>query len=104
MEATIAALKKENEKKGDEKAIAAITATAEYLGEGIANLAHGLSPEIVVVGGDIAAAWNLIGPVINDKVKSRYIVPEVARIDIRPGSVQRPGHFGAKPVALRHFF
>lgn len=93
-----------NANKGDEKAIAAITATAEYLGEGIANLAHGLSPEIVVVGGDIAAAWNLIGPVINDKVKSRYIVPEVARIDIRPGSVQRPGLFGAIPVALRHFF
>lgn len=93
-----------NANRGDEKAAAALTATAEYLGEGIANLAHGLSPEIVVVGGDIAAAWNLIGPVINQKVKSRYIVPEVARIDIRPGSVQRPSLFGAIPVALRHFF
>lgn len=93
-----------NANKGDEKAAAALTATAEYLGEGIANLAHGLSPEIVVVGGDIAAAWNLIGPVINEKVKSRYIVPEVARIDIRPGSVQRPSLFGAIPVALQHFF
>ena len=93
-----------NSNKGDEKATAALTATAEYLGEGIANLAHGLSPEIVVVGGDIAAAWNLIGPVINEKVKSRYIIPDVARIDIRPGSVQRPSLFGAIPVALQHFF
>lgn len=90
--------------KGDEKALAALTATAEYLGEGIASLAHGLSPETVVVGGDIATAWNLIGPVITEKVKSRYIVPEVARIDIRPGSVQRPSLFGAIPVALQHFF
>ncbi|MCC6329338.1 MAG: hypothetical protein IT174_12530, partial [Acidobacteria bacterium] len=47
---------------------------------------------------------NLIGPVITEKVKSRYIVPEVARIDIRPGSVQRPSLFGAIPVALQHFF
>ncbi|MGD9562872.1 MAG: ROK family protein [Pyrinomonadaceae bacterium] len=93
-----------NANRGDENAVAALTQTAEYLGEGIANLAHGLSPEIVVVGGDIAAAWNLIGPVINEKVKSRYIVPEVARIDIRPGSVPRPSLFGAIPVALQHFF
>ncbi len=89
---------------GDEKAIAALTATAEYLGEGIASLAHGLSPETVVVGGDIATAWDLIGPVIRERVKSRYIIPEVARIDIRPGSVQHPSLFGAIPVALQHFF
>ena len=57
-----------------------------------------------MVGGDIAAAWNLIGPIISEKVKSRYIVPEVARIDIRPGSVNRPSLFGAIPVALQHFF
>ena len=89
---------------GDEKAIAALTATAEYLGDGIANLAHGLSPEIVVVGGDISTAWNFLGPVITEKVKSRYIIPDLARIEIRPGSVQRPSLFGAIPVALQHFF
>lgn len=93
-----------NANRGDEKAIAALTATAEYLGEGIASLAHGLSPEIVVVGGDIAAAWNLMGPIITERVKSRYIIQEVAKIDIRPGSVQRPSLFGAIPVALQHFF
>jgi predicted NBD/HSP70 family sugar kinase len=93
-----------NANKGEEKAVAALTATAEYLGEGIANLAHGLSPEIIVVGGDISTAWGMIGPIINDRVKSRYIIPEVARIDIRPGSVQRPSLFGAIPIALQHFF
>ncbi|HQU93521.1 MAG TPA: ROK family transcriptional regulator, partial [Pyrinomonadaceae bacterium] len=46
--------------RGEEKALAALVATAEYLGEGIASLAHGLSPETVVIGGDIAAAWPLI--------------------------------------------
>ena len=90
--------------RGDEKAVAALKATAEYLGEGIASLAHGLSPEIVVVGGDISAAWDLIGPLIAEKVKSRYIIPDIAKIDIRPGSVQRPSLFGAIPVALQHFF
>jgi predicted NBD/HSP70 family sugar kinase len=90
--------------RGDEKAVAALTATAEYLGEGIASLAHGLSPETIVIGGEIATAWPLIGPIIREKVKSRYIIPEIARIEIRPASVQRPGLFGAIPVALQNYF
>ena len=90
--------------RGEEKAIAALTATAEYLGEGIASLAHGLSPETIVVGGDITAAWDLLAPVINERLKSQYIIPEVARIDIRPASVQRPSLFGAIPIALQNYF
>ncbi|HLA96298.1 MAG TPA: ROK family transcriptional regulator [Pyrinomonadaceae bacterium] len=90
--------------RGDEKALAALTATAEYLGEGIASLAHGLSPEIIVVGGEISAAWNILGPVINERIKSQYIIPDAARIDIRPASVQRPSLFGAIPIALQNFF
>ncbi len=90
--------------RGDEKAIAALRATAEYLGDGIASLAHGLSPEIIVIGGDISTAWNLIAPIIKEKVKSRYLIPSVAKIDIRPASVQRPSLFGAIPVALQNFF
>ena len=31
-------------------------------------------------------------------------IPEVARIEIRPASVQRPGLFGAIPVALQNYF
>lgn len=89
---------------GDEKAIAAIRATAEYLGDGIASLAHGLSPEIIVIGGDISAAWNLIEPIIKEKVKSRYLIPSIAKIEIRAASVQRPSLFGAIPIALQNFF
>ncbi len=90
--------------RGDEKATAAITATAEYLGEGVASLAHGLSPETIVIGGEIATAWPLIGPIIKERVKSAYIIPEVAKIEIRPASVQRPSLFGAIPVALQNYF
>lgn len=93
-----------NANRGDEKAISALRATAEYLGEGISSLAHGLSPEIIVIGGDISAAWKLISPVIQEKVKSRYLIPSVAKIEIRPASVQRPSLFGAIPIALQNFF
>lgn len=90
--------------RGEPKAVAAITATAEYLGEGIASLAHGLSPETIVIGGEITAAWPLLEPVINERVKSQYIIPELARIDIRPASVQRPSLFGTIPIALQNYF
>jgi predicted NBD/HSP70 family sugar kinase len=90
--------------RGDEKAISALRSTAEYLGEGIASLAHGLSPEIVVIGGELSAAWNLLSPIIKEKVKSRYLIPSIAKIDIRPASVQRPSLFGAIPVALQNVF
>jgi predicted NBD/HSP70 family sugar kinase len=90
-------------KKGDEMALQSLRITAEYLGEGISNLAHGLYPETVVIGGNITAAWSLIEGIVKDRVRSRYIVsPEM--IKIRPASVQRPSLFGAIPIALQNCF
>jgi predicted NBD/HSP70 family sugar kinase len=89
--------------KGDEMALQSLKITAEYLGEGISNLAHGLYPETVVIGGNITAAWSIIEPIIKQRIQSRYIVsPE--QIIIRPASVQRPSLFGAIPIALQNCF
>lgn len=90
--------------EGDKQAIAAIKATAEYLGDGIASIAHGLSPEIIVIGGDISAAWNLIEPIIKNKLKSEYIIPSISKMEVRPASVKQPSLFGAIPIALQNFF
>lgn len=89
--------------KNDEMALQSLKITAEYLGEGISNLAHGLFPETVVIGGNITAAWALIEPIIKKRVQSRYLIsPE--KITIRPASVQRPSLFGAIPIALQNCF
>ena len=90
-------------KKGDKAASETIAATARYLGEGIVSLAHGLSPQVIVLGGEIASAWEIIDPIIRKQVKSTYIIPPI-NIIIRPSSVQRPGLFGAIPIALQHLF
>lgn len=88
---------------GDDAAIRSLTIAAEYLGEGISNLAHGLFPERIVIGGNITAAWPLIGPIIKEKIHSRYMeAPD--QITIRPASVERPSLFGAIPIALQSFF
>jgi predicted NBD/HSP70 family sugar kinase len=89
--------------KNDEMALQSLKITAEYLGEGISNLIHGLYPETVVIGGNSTAAWSLIEPIIKERIHSRYIVsPE--KITIRPASVQRPSLFGAIPIALQNCF
>ena len=89
--------------KNDEMALQSLKITAEYLGEGISNLVHGLYPETVVIGGNITAAWSIIEPIIKERIHSRYIVsPE--KIIIRPASVQRPSLFGAIPIALQNCF
>ncbi len=89
--------------RNDSRALQSLRITAEYLGEGISNLIHGLYPETVVIGGNITAAWPLIEPIIKERVQSRYILsPET--ITIRPASVQRPSLFGAIPIALQNCF
>lgn len=50
----------ENAFAGDEDAKEALVETAHYLGQGISNLTKGLSPEAVILAGDIARAWPLI--------------------------------------------
>jgi predicted NBD/HSP70 family sugar kinase len=88
---------------GDEMALESLKITAEYLGEGISNLAHGILPETVVVGGNIAAAWPIIEPIIKKRLRSRYIVsPD--QITIRTASVERPSLYGAIPIALQGYF
>ncbi|MDT5156346.1 MAG: hypothetical protein QOC99_3329 [Acidobacteriota bacterium] len=51
---------------GEQAAIDALTETAHFLGIGISNLIVGLSPETVVVGGQITRAWPIILPSLEE--------------------------------------
>ena len=54
---------------GEEKARTALVETARYLGVGISNLIIGFSPEAVVVGGEIARAWDLIESALTEAIE-----------------------------------
>lgn len=54
---------------GEAHAKAALVETARYLGVGISNLIIGFSPEAVVVGGDIARAWDLIESALTEAIE-----------------------------------
>jgi predicted NBD/HSP70 family sugar kinase len=55
--------------QGEEAARAALLETARYLGVGISNLIIGFSPQIVVVGGAITRAWDLVSDRFSETVK-----------------------------------
>ena len=53
---------------GEGNAKAALVETARQLGVGISNLIIGFSPEAVVVGGEIARAWDLIESALTETI------------------------------------
>jgi len=57
----------------DDDAKEALLETAYYLGLGISNLTKGLSPEAVILAGDIAQAWPLISGELRSTVAANTI-------------------------------
>jgi predicted NBD/HSP70 family sugar kinase len=56
---------------GDARAVETIDAMVRYLGIGLAHIVTGLAPQVLVVVGEITAAWSRVGPVLEDVVRSR---------------------------------
>jgi predicted NBD/HSP70 family sugar kinase len=48
----------------DPRAIAALTKQAEYVGQGLRIVSAILAPEVILIAGDIVAAWARLAPVI----------------------------------------
>ena len=67
---------------------------ARYLGFGLANLATALAPEVIVVIGEVTAAWDRLGPIVLDAMQKRSL-PHID--DARRGD----GPGGAAAVARR---
>jgi len=66
--------------QGDGRARDAIDQMAHYLGVGIARLVTGLAPDAVVVVGEVTNLWGRVGPIIDEIVVKRRLVPGSTRI------------------------
>jgi predicted NBD/HSP70 family sugar kinase len=94
---------------GDPNAIAALERMAHYLAVGLAGLVTGLAPDVIVVIGDVTAAWDRVGPIVSDVVKRHALSHASTRIvPTDPASQPRlrgavtlvvQQHFGAPNVA-----
>lgn len=75
---------------GDAKALAALTATARYLGLGLASVVNAVDPARIFVSGEIIAAWDLLEPTVRGALASRVLAPAALGIEITP--VPSPDH------------
>ena len=90
--------------QGDRRAEQALERMARYLGFGLAGLATGLAPEVIVIIGEMTAAWDRLGPIVLDEVKKRTLPhvddPHRADRSVDPAAAPRRGHAG-RAAALR---
>jgi len=59
--------------EGDQIAVDSLIETAHYLGLGISNVSKGLSPQAVIIGGQIARAWPLIADELRSTIERNSI-------------------------------
>ena len=72
---------------GDEAAKNALVETARYLGLGISNLTKGLSPESVIVAGQIARAWPLVADELRDALSASTICSGLPSAPVFPSTL-----------------
>ncbi|MCI0665691.1 MAG: ROK family transcriptional regulator [Acidobacteria bacterium] len=68
---------------GDAKAVAALQATARYLGLGLASIVNAIDPTRIYIGGEIVAAWDMIEPAVRVALSERALSPDAAKTEIR---------------------
>jgi predicted NBD/HSP70 family sugar kinase len=88
---------------GDRRAVEALERMARFLGFGLAGLATGLAPEVIVMIGEITAAWDRLGPIVLAEVKKRTL-PHVATRILPTDPTTQPRLRGALSLVVQQHF
>lgn len=85
---------------GDPDAVAAVTRQALHLGRGLRLVTAALSPEIILIAGDLTKSWDQFGPVIEQELNKTMLVgpPPILAVT-RDGELSRLR--GAAAVVLQ---
>jgi predicted NBD/HSP70 family sugar kinase len=62
-------------RQGDKLALAALRATARYLGAGLAAVVNAVDPARIYLSGEITAAWEELGPLVKQALDERSLEP-----------------------------
>ncbi len=88
---------------GDRRALEALERMARFLGIGIAGLATGLAPELIVIVGKLTDVWNHVGPIVIDEVKRRSLPHATTRI-VPTDPATQPRLRGAVTLVVQQHF
>ncbi len=68
---------------GDAKAVAAIQATARFLGLGLGTIVNGVNPDSIYLSGEIISAWDLIEAAVREGLAERSLTEAAGRTPLR---------------------
>ena len=86
---------------GDPAAVDALTTVGRWLGVGVANLVNMLNPDVVVIGGGVVAAGELLLDPVRTVVAERALSPSKEHVRIVPARFGgESGMLGAATLAL----
>ena len=89
--------------QGDPKACRALNRMAQHLGTGLAMLAAGLAPEVLVVVGEVTRAWGKVEPIVTAAVRRRLSARSSIRIVAGNSELQPRLHGIIALVLQKHF-
>jgi glucokinase len=72
---------------GEPTAVAGLRMVGRYLGIGIANMIVVVNPDVVVIGGGIAAAFDLLRPHIEAELRDRVYTTALDRVRLVPAEL-----------------
>jgi predicted NBD/HSP70 family sugar kinase len=86
--------------EGDPTAIAAISRQAYYLGRGLRLITAALSPEVILIAGDLTTSWSRFGPIIQSELEKTMLAGSAPELGItKDGELSRLR--GAAAVVLQ---
>jgi predicted NBD/HSP70 family sugar kinase len=86
--------------EGDAHAIAAITKQATYLGRGLRLVTSALSPEMILIAGDLSTSWTRFGPIVQKELEATMLAGPAPMLGItKDGELSRLR--GAAAVVLQ---
>ncbi len=95
----------ESAKKDDPVAVEILKQTGYYLGLGISSIIRAIDPHVIIIGGRITQAWDLVYPEIMTVVTKRAYFGRKKSINILPTSLNvLPRLLGAATLAIQEIF
>jgi predicted NBD/HSP70 family sugar kinase len=89
--------------EGDPRAVHALERMGRSLAIGLAALATGLAPELMVIVGDVTAAWHRLGPIVTEEVRRRSLPNAKTRI-VATDRATQPRLRGAVTLVVQQHF
>jgi predicted NBD/HSP70 family sugar kinase len=68
--------------EGDTKASAAISRQASHVGRGLRLITAALSPEVILITGDLTTSWSRFGPIIQSELQSTMLAGPAPHLGI----------------------